>query len=1350
MGIGYANPYVGGYVGTEFIPAAGQTLTVKDTLYDRANFTTTITSVDFSYNNGNPYYTITLAGTFGGTTGLYSNTFFRFTKTYTTYTLDPETSVWPEDWTHSGGRGYAYPQLGDAYSYWIPVENRWVSSGFFTVSPQYTIKKLDGTLIGTFNDTSLIESVLTSTDTTANNQLFNTSTSSIINNYSIQGFSSSPSSMVWKSYNAAEIGGTSWFTTATAATARYNTQQKFKSAKIRRDKLMEFYYTYGPCIIELKADILIRTMTTGRSQSQRHPYTYPYSTVTGSVAETYTSNTYSDIIRFKIQETVVPINTPPLNIIRPSSLIGFSTAPADYKISFSAARLTNRYKDSKKILIESINPSTNLITITNHGFKQFQLVRYVSSGTVATGLKDNNYYYVILNGSDPNSFYLAKDYYYTSGVLQGKLDVKTTGSPGSQYICIDSSNYTFNTNLSNVNDTTDTVYFATQHGLNTGDRVQYLAPQYVVATNVTNLVHYSYYYVSKIDNSSIKLLDVTGSPVNITKNYSFAIPTLTFSTQTSRTGWTVTKNYNSNTTTLSINIQGNYSAATVSFDVIYNISVSTATNYSWNSVITGSTGGMYYGSGASIGTTQLFGKTITTTSGRANASGTGSLTVGNSTLKVGFISGYYGDSQTNSYTFNITFSNPVAGAISFVKFPDVIQEISDKNVGYIGLGTETNLLNAAPTRTLSSLTGNNLTVKLYRNKIKGGLVNSINIPVLTNKSNSNTVTIANSTSLYGLTEVAFMPGGSDIKHYSAPLVTTNNYTQYNKSFDKLNNSAAYTTTVGDFIISSQGSISDSTGSPANAIFATHGLTTGSPIRISTANQNTINTTNYNAITKVKISSLISGDIGSLFGTTSAHNYKNGDIVVYQQCKSVGKFENLLDVLRPGQRYYVIVVDYYWFKLAESLQKAQANKGIILNSFGTFAGEIINGIDTTTATIYFKYPQTSAANAVSYNKPSYTTKENPISVIYNDSNYDKTTGPGDTSTFTFKYTSSDPYSQQMYTTTAQTTLATTVFSKMVVGYVDNLSTTPKNINYYDTYYVIVVDSTSFRLASNYADAMAVIPVYLPIEPAMFPEMLNVYVGLTAPKFNSTRTSLIVDQIALSTENPLGLSLAWDYTLGTTTASTSNIDGFIVYVGISNNVGSDLVNDLTYLVSYEDYYAIGKYGIVINNLPSNYLYVAVAAYRYRNNYDYRHGAVISSDGQEFQRSTLLKSSTTFPTYANATTLTLPDAAGTTKYTTVKKYFIPDYRLTYNLSQGYDTATSTMYIDGINGTLSLTKSGIAKTKPEFTVEGVNYDYIPYISTSGDYKYISSKETINYTSNTILPYRTPKTFSGSSTNKG
>lgn len=1184
-------PY-GGETRGSFIPAKGQTLRIYTGTFGY-DFTATVTDCNYIAGNGNPYFSITMSRAWPNPTGNYSETSFTFTKTYTKYNIDPETSVYPTPNPYNDyNQLQSIPILGDAYSYWIASENRWLSSGFFTVSPEYTVKKLDGTLIGVFSDTSLIESITTATDAQASDYLFNAAARDGYDS-TTQGFGSTSNNTAWKS---SFPNSAAWFLNPSPGTLAINSARpNFKVAKVRRDKLMEFYYTYGPCIIEIRADILIRTITDSSSQRQIHPYKFESASnataISGVIATEYTSDTYTDIIRFKLQETVVPINTPPLNVIRPSNLIGFSTAPANYKISFSAARLTNRYKDVKKVLIEGISAVSNYITITKHGFEQYQLVRYVSNGTVATGLKDNNYYYVLVR--DRNTFYLAADYYYNASfVLQGAINVTSTGSPGDQYICIDSSSYTYVTNLSNI--ASSVINIPGGHGLNTQDRIQYLAPQMEVATSKTNLVHYSYYYVVKIDNYKIKLADASGAPI-----------------------------------------------------------------------------------------------TITTTG---------------------------------------------SGVIRFVKLPDVIQELSDKNAGYIGLGTDISPLNAAPTRTLSGLTGINLNVKLYADRRAGGLLSSINIPVLTNKNSSNTVTFTNSASLYTLTEVGFLPGGADIKHYGKPISTTNNYTQYNTDSAKLNNTASYSSII-DFQINSQSSITGNDGTlPHSIAYPGHGLTTGSPIRLATPNLTSVTTaTHYNRITKVKISSLVPGDVGSLLGTQSAHGYSNGDIAMYQAGRSSTYTDNLLDVLIPGKKYYVIVIDSTWFKLANSPQEAAANKGITFNSFGRFGTEIINGIDTRTATVYFKYPQTKVANTT-YTLPSYAANNsanNPVAAVYNETAFNKTN-------YRFGFPGPDSYSQQIYTTLTGSTLAISTFDNVDVGYLDNLSSFPKNINCYDTYYAVVVDSSNFRLAKSYADAIA--GTIIQIQRATTSSTVNVYTGIDRPDTLGS-LPLVVDEILLGTENPLAISLGWDYTTSVSITSRSNIDGFIIYVNKNSSVGYDPANDLVYLVSYEDYYATGKYGAVIYNLPSNYTYIAIAAYRYRNSYDYRHAVTMDTSASEFQQSRFLDrriNVPSSPTGSDGRVLKLADA-GT--YSTIRRFFIPNYRLSYNLSQGYDTAVSTLYIDGSAGTLTLTKGGSIQTKPQFTSEGKNYDYIPYISTDGTYKYVSSKQTINYVSNTLLPNRVRKT---------
>jgi len=1199
-------------------------------------------------------------------------------------------------------------------------------------------------------------------------------TGATYNGYVQQGFSST-SYTAFKNLWPSEVGAANtqrWLLNLAVGTTTINSiVGKFKSGKIRRDKLMEFYYTYGPCMIEIRADILVRNPTEASSQTVRHPYQYSsYTTSTGWVVTKYTDNVYTDIIRFKIQETVVPITTPPVNLIRPSSLITFSTAPSDYKLSLSAARVTTKYKDSKKVLIESVN-TNNLITITNHGFEDLQLVRYISYGTVATGLKNNNYYYVITpEGAagtyanyDPDRFYLAENYAYDSSYrITGKIDITTTGSPGDQYICLDSSNYIYNSDLNNI--TNSVLRFPNGHGLGTGDRVQLMAPTAeTIPGQLSGVTHRNFYYINKVDSYSVKLLDITGNPVTINTNSSALTPTVSLFNQKVKTGVSVSRSWNSTTRTLSIKMTNNkldWTTADGYYVVDYDVLCPADYNVYCTLSMTGYYGGAYNPSNPNSCYAFSFGgdsKDVFDVSLYNTASGTVSNTgkvfsnTYTGTVYLAWSPGSSAANYTSTVTLQVTYTpaGTASGPISLIKFPDIVQEISDKNAGYVGLSTDVSILNAAPTRTLpnTAITGTSINAILFGDRRKGGKLSNINIPVLTNKSSGNTIAITNSAYLYALTEVAFMPGGADIKHYSTPLDTTNNYTQFNTDFNKINNRSSYSTAAGDFQFNTNTAVAGSGATIPNSItFTGHGLATGAPIRIAIPNLTSVSSsTHYKAITKAKISSLTAGDIGSLLGTSTAHNYSTGDIVIYQKGKNSTEYLNLLDVLTPGKKYYVIVVDSTWFKLANSPQEAQANKGIIFNSFGKFGTQTVNGVDTLTATVYFKYAQTAAADAVDYR---YTTPENPVSAIYNETDYDKTIVYGvDYSTYRFKYPGPDSYSQQVYTTLTGSTLASGTFNNIVIGYLDNLDTFPKNINCYDTYYAIVINDNTFKLAKNYADATAVNPVAINLQPATTAATATVYVSVTAPVEITTGEILIKDEAILSTENPLMLSLNWKYTLATTDTSAANIDGFIVYIGNSDKVGSDPVNDLVYLVSYADYYASGKYGIVIYNLPVNYLYAAVAAYRYRNNYDYRHATTFSSDSQEFQRSKLFKNSTALPTYSDARSITLADA-GT--YTTVKRYFIPNAKISYGLSQGYDTATTTMRIDGTNGTITLTKGGSIQTKSQFTVEGKNYDYIPYLSTTGTYQYIYSKQTINYVSNTILPYRAAKIRSNTATTKG
>jgi hypothetical protein len=1362
MGLGNAS------TSWHFIPAVGQTLKINH----NTGFTTTITAV--TYTPGvTEYYTITMADTWPWSGVYVLNTKFNFSKPYTKYSIDPETAVFPTKNSETSYSNSSTPVLGDAYSYWIANENRWVSSGFYTISPEYTVKKLDGTLIGKFSDTTLIETETLTTSSESYIYLFSSMTGATYNGYVQQGFSS-PSYTAFKNIYPIEVSAANtqrWLLNLASGTTTINSiVGKFKSGKIRRDKLMEFYYTYGPCMIEIRADILVRDPTEASSQTVRHPYQYSnYTTSTGWVVTKYTDKVYTDIIRFKVQETVVPITTPPVNLIRPSSLITFSTAPSNYKLSLSAARVTTKYKDSKKVLIESVN-TNNLITITNHGFEDLQLVRYISYGTVATGLKNNNYYYVITpegaagtyESYDPDRFYLAENYAYDSSFrITGKIDITTTGSPGDQYICLDSSSYIYNSDLSNI--TNSVLRFPDGHRLSTGDRVQLMAPTAkTIPGQLSGVTHRNFYYINKVDSYNVKLLDITGNPVTINTNSSALTPTVILSTKKVKTGVSVSNSWNSTTRTLSIKMTNNKLDWTVAdgyYSLYYTVRCPADYNVNCTLSMTGYYGGYNpshpndcyaYSYGGDLN--DVFNVSLNNTAS-ATVSATGKVfsSTSTGTVYLAWIPGDNAANYTSTVTLQVTYTSAGTGSgpISLIKFPDMVQEISDKNAGYVGLSTDVSILNAAPTRTLpnTAITGTNINAILFGDRRKGGKLSNINIPVLNNKSSGNTIAITNSTSLYALTEVAFMPGGADIKHYSTPLDTTNNYTQFNTDFNKINNRSSYSTAAGDFQFNTNTAVGVGGSTIPNCItFTGHGLATGAPIRIAIPNLTSVsNSTHYKAITKAKISSLIAGDIGSLLGTSTAHNYSTGDIVMYEKGKNSTEYLNLLDVLTPGKKYYVIVVDSTWFKLANSPQEAQANKGIIFNSFGNFGTQKVNGVDTLTATVYFKYAQTAAADAADYR---YTTTENPVSAIYNETAYDKTTVYDDApSTYRFKYPGPDNYSQQVYTTSTGSTLASATFNNIVIGYLDNLDTFPKNINCYDTYYAIVINNNIFQLAKNYADAIAVNPVAINLQPATTAATATVYVSVTAPVVITTGQILIKDGAILSTENPLMLSLNWKYTLATTDTSAANIDGFIVYIGNSDKVGSDPVNDLVYLVSYADYYASGKYGTVIYNLPVNYLYAAVAAYRYRNNYDYRHATTFSSDSQEFQRSKLLKSSIALPEYSNARVLTLADA-GT--YTTVKRYFIPNVKISYGLSQGYDTAASTMRIDGINGTITLTKGGGIQTKSQFTVEGKNYDYIPYLSTTGTYQYIYSKQTINYVSNTILPYRAPKIRSNTATTKG
>jgi hypothetical protein len=1267
---------------------------IMEDTYDWTTPTVTITAVSYAVSGDS--YTFTLSSAWTGTARVGFN--YDNTVRYNEYTKDPASTL--------GANGLTPSTLGYSYYYRQANENRYLSPGFFTILPLYSVKKLDGTLIGTFRDTTLFTEI------------------------------TSPTPTINRNYTPSEITGNTaarWWTPGT--TTDYSALPPTKSAKLLRSKIQEFYYTYGPCIVEFTAVILKRVITSGQQVTAKSPtgtantgyVVGANSNYYGYVASVkgYTETETTEIIRIKVQETVVPMITPPVRIIRPSSLIAFSTTAADYKIGFNAARVITRYKDSNKILIESINTTTNTITITNHGLKDNQIIRYGSYGTVAKGLKNNYYYYVVYYTA--NTFGLKMD--------STAIDITSTGSPGNQYIYLDSDRYILTTQLSKISNSV--ISFDKPHNLTSGDRVIFLAQSSTNISSYINLVHYTYYIVNRVNDYAIKLLDTTNNPITITATPTIYPINITASKSSNTSNyWNGSYTIDSAKDLVQINI-----GWSVPWNVDYytfNIDATSSDAINYQVYSSGNYINGNYGAEMKVttptGTYYSYGSSLTPVSGTI-AAGATSRTI---SIQVKSLVSQGYTFQQGTFVFYVKFTKGTGvylGNFTLAKLPDTVQEVTDKNAGYIGINTET-ATQATPSKILSGLTGTNLNVKLYADKTIATQLNSVNIPIISNLSSTNAITFQNSAAFYNLTEVGFLPTGADIKHYGIPQSNNNwNYVQYNTTNGKLNNKSTYSTSNGDISINTNTSILGSSGSPANTISATgHGLSTGAPVRISTYNQTTINATNYNAITRVKRNG---GGTGSWLGLASAHDYITGDIIMYQKGynSSTATYLNLLSVLIPGRKYYISVVDTNWFKLCNSPEEAVAGKGITFNSFGKFGTQIVEGVDTKTATIYFKYAQTAAANAVNY---YYGTEENPVSAIYNQTAYDKTTVYGvDNSTFRFKYPGPDSYSQQVYTTSTGSTLATSTFDNIVIGYLDKLTTFPKGINCYDTYYVIVVDASTIRLAKNYADAMAATPNYILIEPATTGTTAYIYTGVIAPTA-ITGIAVIRDEILLGTQNPLALSICWAYTPGTTDTSANNIDGFIVYVNTAGTAGSDPVNDYRYIVPYNDYYVSGKYNIVIYNLPklTSNAYVAVAAYRYRNHYDYRHNVFFGTDAQEFQRSKLLKGSIVISSSTSDTTaLTLGD--GTT-YTTVKRFFIPKIKLAYNGSQGYATPQSTLTIDGVAGTISLTKNSVtlsdADLQSKYTTQSTASYYIPYLSTSGTYQYISSKETIYYSSKTAL----------------
>jgi len=1166
-----------------------------------------------------------------------------FRKTYNTYTLDPETPSLAESTSRIRYAALlAGPKVSSTYSLWTQNECRWLSAGFYTISPYYTVRQQDGTLIGSFTSKELFESV---NATTANFT-------------STQGFSPRSYS-VWRDYYpkiATTNTGTIWYVPTTVTTTT------LKLAKITRAKLMELYYTYGPCVIEIPVQILQRTIT-GAARTA-------VSTALDYTPSTYIENTYNDTVRFNLTETIVPISTPTIDLIRPSALLAFSNTPNTYKFSASAARLTSNYRYEVKYIITSINTSTNVLTIPNHGFNSGDFVRFNSSSIAPTGLVNNNYYYVGI--IDTNNIYLCTSYKNAVGYYDylnsinykypsTAIDITNQGGRKEQYLLKDIADYTktFGTAIYSSTDsdtvlntkdglikntTSNTIQFSTPHKFQTGDKVLF-----------------TYFGVDK--------LYATGYSGGV----SFTKPTEILSYLanvglTDRTYYYIIK--------------------------IDDYNLSLATTYA-NAI-------------AEIP------KSISPSSGREMAT-----------------------SSSNTFVFNSTTKHETYGRLT--RLPNGLSEVTDKTSGYIGFSTDVSPINAAPTRILTTtdLSGiTSLDINLYSaNRTNGGILNKVTIPVL--GSSTTTPTSVNSAQLYALSEVAFLPSVI-IKHMGIPLNAAKDFTPYSTLESKIFNQAPFSDTYNnDFVVLA----TDITGSGAeplikNSLFIPtgHKLTDKSPIRVSTSDQTSINSTNYNSIVAIKLSSLVSGDVGSLLRSNSAHNYSTGDLVMYQKARISSTvsgsltyaYEELVDVLLSGRKYYVIVVDAYWFKIADSLEAAKANKGIVFNTLGSFNGVPVNGVDTTSAIVYFKYAQTKALSPAAYTCSSIS--NNVVKTIYNQTEFDKVN-------FTFKLQSGDPYAQQVRNLTSA---ASGVFNNIVIGYFDNLTAFPKNINCYDTYYAQIVDANRFRLTRNYADTS-----YIPIEPGTV--NVNVYTGVTAP----TSTALIVDSQVFGTKNPLVLSLGWTYSLGTGITRSDNIDGFIVYVSNSDTVGTDPTKDYMYTVPYDDQYATNKYGVVLYNLPVDYFYVAVAAYRYRNNYDYRHKVFFSSDAREFQRSTLLKAIPLTSLPASTTTTSLLLADGST-YTTVKKYFIPNTRFNYDLSQGYSTATiSNLTIDGKLGTLAITKGGAVQTTSQFTSITTATDYIPYISTEDIYKYISSKDTITYSQNIVLPALPVSSTYGSTSNK-
>jgi len=1282
--------------GTTTIPYPGMVMQDID-----SSSVSSVSIKTVSYDTKTKRYSFTLSSAWtGGNRVKFLN---KMTGQYKKYTKDPA-NIFPIG--YSDGIPYL---VSNSYYYKHALENRFLSPGFFTILPLYSVKKLDGTLIATFRDTTLFTQI------------------------------DSPTTALSRNYYAREISTTTnykWWTVSSSSS--YTVIPPTKSASISNTKIKEFYYTYGPCLIEFTAVILKREITYAKQVTTPSPYSDTYSesgVVIGpptpesdyppySDNKGYTETESTEIIRIKVQETVVPMITPTVNLIRPSSLIGFNTTDSTYKINFNAARITTKYKGSNSILIEKIETSGNTITITNHGLKNGQLIRYGSNGTVAKGLKNNNYYYVVYYSA--NTFGLTTD--------STVIDITSTGSAGDQYIYLDSDRYILTSELSKIKD--NAIYFDKPHNLSTGDRILYLAPTNSgVSSYIINVTHYTYYIAVRVDDYAIKLLDTENNPITIT--FIAETPKITIGvskTSNNSVYWNGSYIIDSTKDLVTINLNWSY---TEYKDYIFDITINSSVYVIYEITSNGN-----FSKDDIIKTTILDPYNLTRTNyGSSWGTVSGSIfpyTSTKLTIKVSSASqGYYGN-YTGTYNIYVKFtklSGDYTGIFNFAKLPDTIQEVTDKNAGYIGIGTEP-AVQAAPSKTLSNLTGTNLNVKLYADKTIATQLSSINIPIISNLVDTNAVIFQNNAAFYSLTEVGFLPTGADIKHYGIPQSNNNwNYPQYNTTDTKLNNKSTHSTTNGDITINTKTSIFGISSSPANIILATaHGLSTGAPVRVAIPGLTGFSTTNYNFITKVKRNSQ---GTGSLLGTASEHGYVTGDIVMYQKGydTSTATYLNLLDVLIPGKKYYVIVVDTTWFKLSNSPEEAAAGKGITFNSFGKFGTQIVDGVDTKTATIYFKYAQTEAADAVNY---YYGTVENPVSAIYNQTTYDKTLVQGfDSSTFRFKYPGPDNYSQQVYTTSTGNTLATSTFDNIIIGYLDKLDSFPNGINCYDTYYVIVVDKDQIRLAKSYEDAVAVTPNYIPIEPAATGTTAYIYTGVIAPKALTSTTPVIKDALLLGTQNPVALSICWSYTLGTANTSANNIDGFIVYVNTVGVAGSDPVNDSRYIVPYDDYYTSGKYNIVIYNVRNtdSRIYVAVAAYRYRNHYDYRHDVFFGTDAQELQISTLLKDDIYAPTStSDASVLTLADD---TTYTTIKRFFIPKTKLAYNGSQGYTTPQSTLTIDGNTGTLTLIKNSVNVTdqlKSKYTTQTTASYYIPYLSTSGTYQYIASKQTINYSSNTVL----------------